>query len=72
MLRQMGQGQMTAVPMQRLLTEAEKADMKRVERMQVRTQAGVFTCQLMQGRSPTPTEWLEMAAAIEDFIWGQA
>lgn len=52
-------------------TPQEQANVARVEAMQVRTQAGAFATQLLQGRSPAPAEWLELAKAIELFIVGR-
>ncbi len=69
--RMAGQPQMGMVPIPRTPTAAEQVEIKRVERMNVRTQAGTFACQLYAGRSPTPDEWLAMARAIEAFIWGR-
>lgn len=71
MLRRLLQPSVVPVQVPRVPTDAEKTDIERVERMQVRTQAGVFATQLLAGRSPDPNEWVDLAKAVELFIWGK-
>ena len=58
------------VPIQRPPTPEELEQVKRVERMQVRTQAGNWAATVLAGSTSTPAEFVELAAAMEAFIWG--
>lgn len=64
--------QMVPIQVQRPPSEEERANIKRVEDMQVRTQAGAFASQCLAGERPTPGEWVAFARVAELYIRGEA
>ena len=51
----------------------EAADnVRRVEAMQVRTQAGAFASQVLAGKQPSVREWVAFARVVECYIRGEA
>jgi len=54
----------------RVLTEAGKAEIARVQAMQVRTQAAAIAGNVLQGAAVTPQDFVAMARVIELYIVG--
>ena len=53
-----------------VLTEAGKAEIARVQAMQVRTQAAAIAGNVLQGTGTTPQDFVAMARVIELYIAG--
>ena len=58
--------------MVRIPSSAEQEEVKRVQGMQVRTNAANLASMLLQGKDFTPPGWTELAKVIELYIWGEA
>lgn len=52
-------------------TTAEQAELRRVQGLQVRTNAAGLATQLLAGTDPDSRTWTTMAHVIELYIWGE-
>lgn len=56
----------------RVPSQAELDEVRRVQGLQVRTNAADQATKLLAGKAPRMTEWHMVAKAIELYIWGEA
>jgi hypothetical protein len=52
-----------------VLSEGQKAEIARVNGLQVRTNASDQATKLLAGKAPNMTEWVAVAQVIEHYIW---
>ena len=52
-----------------VLSESQKAEIARVNGLQVRTNASDQATKLLAGKAPNMAEWVTVAKVIERYIW---